>query len=428
MERLAPRYRVALAMGVLGLLGLAGCGNNSNRTAAAGSPGPSATPSAASSCTGNPIRLMVNAPLTGPYPDPELLAGAKGAAHAENEACSLGRPIQIESCDNKFDPNLSTACARQSVTDNVLAQLGDSGNFPDLQLPILAKAGIPSVGGLATSAAEFTSPLVFPTTDALGTLVAGVTLAKSIGRASFEVVQVDLPGVTSFISLMKGQGQALGLTQTGSILVPADAVDMAQYAAQLVASKADTFIVALPASQFDPLVKALAQLGVNFRKTAMITFATVISAPDLARLGTTADGMYLVGNYWPVDDTSNAGIRQMLAGLTAAGIKNTDQADALVRGWDSVRLVTLALHGVATNDINSATLVTAFNKLPAVNWPESPSIDFGRHAYGSDFPAFAGFRLFSRQVVVDRFSNGKVTVGSPGFVDTLKPYAAEQKS
>src|SRR5580658_10237151 len=67
-----------------------------------------------SSCTGKPLQFTSIASLTGPLSVPSLTAETKNATAAAlkavNSQCALGRPIAIDLCDDKSDPNAAQQC------------------------------------------------------------------------------------------------------------------------------------------------------------------------------------------------------------------------------------------------------------------------------------------------------------------------------
>src|SRR4051794_10278770 len=70
-----------------------------------------------------PVKLMVIAPVATPIQNvPDAEAGAQAAAAAINKAGGInGRAIQIEFCNTRSAVNAATQCARQAVSDQVVA-------------------------------------------------------------------------------------------------------------------------------------------------------------------------------------------------------------------------------------------------------------------------------------------------------------------
>ena len=71
--------------------------------------------------------------------------------------------IQVEVCNDNFDPNEAAACARQAVDDGVVAIVGPASGYASSALPILEEAQIPYLNGTgAGGVIELTSPVSFP--------------------------------------------------------------------------------------------------------------------------------------------------------------------------------------------------------------------------------------------------------------------------
>src|SRR4029453_8716055 len=73
-----------------------------------------------------------------------------------------GHPIEIEACNDQSDQKAAAACARQAVSDKVVAVLGLFSLFGDAILPVLESAKIPYVGNTILSASDSSSPMAFP--------------------------------------------------------------------------------------------------------------------------------------------------------------------------------------------------------------------------------------------------------------------------
>src|SRR6266545_7286628 len=108
-----------------------------------------------------PIRIGALVPVTGL--GLSYYASAFRAAERSINARGgvRGRPIQIEICDDRSDPNLAQFCARRLVRDGVIATAASISEFSMVETPILDAAGIPQVMNEALNPKDFTLPSVF---------------------------------------------------------------------------------------------------------------------------------------------------------------------------------------------------------------------------------------------------------------------------
>ncbi|HSZ37757.1 MAG TPA: hypothetical protein VK773_11760, partial [Acidimicrobiales bacterium] len=101
------------------------------------------------SCAGKPLQFTSIASLTGPLSIPSLSTEAKDATAAAlkavNSQCALGRPIAVDLCDDKSDPNAAEQCGLEAKSNGSLALFGSSGTFTNgttaAQLPGVLTAG-----------------------------------------------------------------------------------------------------------------------------------------------------------------------------------------------------------------------------------------------------------------------------------------------
>src|SRR5437879_6365744 len=133
--RLRSSVPLATVVAVL-LLAAAACGSSntsttttappSSATTAAGQTGATTTSAAAGPATGAPIKIMTIATLQSPnLAAPQVETAVRARVAALNKAGGInGRPIEPEFCNDKFDPNEGSACARKAVDDKVVAVVG----------------------------------------------------------------------------------------------------------------------------------------------------------------------------------------------------------------------------------------------------------------------------------------------------------------
>src|SRR5208282_5677208 len=135
--RLRGLGAVVAGVAALSLLG-AGCSSSS-----------SGSGSSSSSASAAPIKVGVIVPEnTQIYNVPDVVAAMRAAAYAENKAGGLnGRKVVVDFCNEEANPNQATACARQMISDGVVATdytLSVAQAGPQIDA-ILQAAGIPQL-------------------------------------------------------------------------------------------------------------------------------------------------------------------------------------------------------------------------------------------------------------------------------------------
>jgi ABC-type branched-subunit amino acid transport system substrate-binding protein len=413
-----------LALSLLGVLALAGCGGSSGGTTNAGA-SPGGASASAASCTGTTVKVMTIATLSGAVGlHKEIPEATQSAAKAINASCELGVPMEVIACDDKFDPNTASACARQAVSEKVLAVIGDTGQFGQQTIPILRAAKIPTVGFYQNGKEASSSPTSFPFEFGL-TLVRGeIDTAASLGATKIAMVYINTPAVQFLVDLAKTQIASLGGKLVASIGVAPTATDLSTAAGQVTSSGAEAVLPILLEGGTLQLLKAMRDQGTDLNKVHYITSGLTATPAVLAKWGAaTTEGIYITQGAWPIQDSSNAGIAKMRAELSAAGNDPSAQSDYGVIAWTAMHSVAKLMKGEAT--IDGASLMAKLNSSPVVTEPTIPSIDFSKPAYPSD-PVLSKLRIFANQVIASRIVKGTPQVITDGFQSTENKFTVKR--
>jgi ABC-type branched-subunit amino acid transport system substrate-binding protein len=193
-----------------------------------------------------PITIGALVPVTGlglPY----YMAAFSAAVRSINAHGGIrGRPVRLENCDDRNDPNLAQACARQLVGDGVVATVGDISTFSMVEAPILDEAGIAQVGNTALNPEDSTLPTAFPLTGGLVDLMAGSLVGmKRRGLHSLFVVTTDTPPGRLIVQLAGQLVRGAGVSLAGASYTPLAATDLGAYVQAAVQSKTEVVFPAL---------------------------------------------------------------------------------------------------------------------------------------------------------------------------------------
>jgi ABC-type branched-subunit amino acid transport system substrate-binding protein len=158
-----------------------------------------------------------------------------------------GRPVRVEVCDDRYDPNLAQACARQLISDGVIATAGDISGLSMVEDPILDEAGVPEVMNEAVNEEDFTLPSVFLLDGGIFVTIAGELVGmKRRGLRSLFAITGDVQTGQTIIQMTAQLSRAAGVNLAGNALVPLAATDLTSYVHTAMQSKADLVFPVLP--------------------------------------------------------------------------------------------------------------------------------------------------------------------------------------
>jgi ABC-type branched-subunit amino acid transport system substrate-binding protein len=413
MKVFKPRtVLVTVASSILLLAALVGCGNSDSEDKADADDGTSSA-----SCPGDPVKFGVISVLTGTSripADPSMVDGAKAAAAAVNSSCELGRPIEIVACDSKDDSNEQIACGRKMVSEGVVAYMGNDGGGGTNWFPITSEAGIPEIGGPGLSSTESTSPLWFPLTGSVHDTLAYATVANAaLSDVNAAMVAFDSPAVAFYGDLFKEQTENLGGTWVGSFPVPATAVDMTQYAAQVADAEVNAVYPILGGDQGIGLAQQLSTFGGSLEDMVFIQLGTVTTCEFLDQIGSAGEGMWIVDTAWPVAwSEDNPGAQQFFDELKDADLPSDscDVTEYGLQAWSAVHIMTELLKG--SSSLDAKTLVEKLKTSGPIDRPELPgTINWNEQPFADD-PTLSALRVSSDGFFLSRIVDGEPVMQS----------------
>jgi Periplasmic binding protein len=375
-------------------------------------------------CTGEPVKFTAIITGTGALAFPSVARdyqdGVTAAVAGVNAECATGRPLEVTVCDDKSDPNESTACGRTAAEDGSLAIVVSSGNFTGAEA-----SGLPSVLGGGANQFDLTSPLSYPSSNAVTQIIGSVSAAAGAGATSYLMVAVDNPQTRFLVDLVSGYGEPLGVAVEG-LFFPPETTDYAPIAAQVTSRNPDSIGMIVPS--LVPFINAMDAEGISPQDIPMFTSVNLAPPEVIAELGDKIDGVYLIAQSIPPQQVGNAGIDQMLAEFEAAGIDTPvdDVGSFAVDAWSKIHSVADAIAALNPEEIaalDSDTLVAAAVALGAVERPEVAPFDLSTSAF-ADNEMLAPFRLFTREALAIRIEDGKY-VPVTEFGDVTKPFTLE---
>jgi ABC-type branched-subunit amino acid transport system substrate-binding protein len=258
---------------------------------------PAAVPVPPGPATGPPLVVGTLVPLSGPgLADPAMLAGVKAAARSLNLAGGVdGHPVQVVECDDGNDMGRAEACARELVADQVVAVAGGASLFGDRIAAVLGQAGVPEVGMVPLSAAEYNAPNVFLLDSGnAGAYLAALALAYQAGLRSFFVALSDAARGQDLLTVLKLAARRVGpgiSLRSGSPGPASPGLGPLVQAA--AAAQAQALVPVVAPGQLASLVAAAGQAQHGFRYVAAWRQLSPSDLDSLGRSGGPLDGALL---------------------------------------------------------------------------------------------------------------------------------------
>jgi branched-chain amino acid transport system substrate-binding protein len=307
--------------GLLGLLAmvaaallLAACGSSSNTSNSSASAGTSAPAAGSTSTITVGSAISVNSPI---LDDAERKAGIEAAISDINAAGGInGHQVKFDFCDTQYNPNQEIDCARQMVSDHVVAVINPDflANQTGEPYKVLAAAGIPVVGDSGLSPAGMASPNSFPLAGGIPGWVFGADDNAIRAGATKIAVASDTNPSAEFAGKMAASGLAAAKIKPVSVVIadPSSDPTFSSAAAKLMAGGTNGIVVAMAPENVPKLVVALRQAGY---KGIISSLSAIVPSQIVAALKSAANGILLSSQTALVTDTANPGVAKFLADM-----------------------------------------------------------------------------------------------------------------
>ena len=268
--------------------------------------------------TGEPIKLLNISTLESPvFSAPQVQSAIEARVKSINEAGGVaGRPIEIEFCNDKFDPNEASACARKAVDEKVVAVVGSLNLFAANIFPILSDAGIPWIGGAGSSGAiELTDPISYPIHGGTPSMIVGdgAALVTMKGAHTVSIVGDDNPGSANGVDLFE-QGVSLAGGESKTFIAPAGTVDYSALVGQAMEGNPDAVAVATVPANAAKFIKTLRDAGY---KGVVGGVSSAFPKAAIDALGADANGILIGFRMIPTTNTANPTVAKFLADMAA---------------------------------------------------------------------------------------------------------------
>lgn len=371
---------------------------------------------AASSASSEPIRVMTVASVNYNGPNfKNIHEAARIYASWINAKGGInGRRLEVTNCDDKGDPNIGAACARQAQEKKMVAVIGSFTFSGPKIMPILEAAKIPWFGICCpVDASEFTSKMSFPLGNGFAVVAGHAFMAAKICQ-KFNILNLDYPGAAFIELLTKNILKSLGQEAkfTGKhVKIPLEVGGDLAPAAREVTSGADCVISGLGEANWAAFLPALQQTGSKvqfFGAQGNLDAKVAGPFPELTN-------NFIVTGMFP--DIAKPVWKDYRAAIKTYKADTKQDYNSLggLGTWAAYTAFTKIASGVK-GTLTNASFLAAANKTTNLDTGGMvPKIDFTKEWNPTGLEGFN--RLFNRNVTYQTIKNGKIVPWKPGFYD-----------
>ena len=366
--------------------------------------------------TGDPIKVATMGEFdvaSAGTKNPEWPGAVQARAKAINKAGGLKdasgktHQLQVIVCNSALDPNKATQCANDAVAQKVVAVIGINSSEEPSMVPPLAAAGIPIIAPVPVDPSVTTSSVSFPITSGVpGDFIAMPQLLADRGATKISLIYPDIPGAAAAKLFVSAGIKKAGAQDGGSVPVATDATDLTPAIVAATQNGTNGVVAFLLGNTQGTLLQQAKQQNI----TAKLATASAFLTPSLlSSLGSTTNGLYVVGTTVPITSKTKGGT--MFSKDMNAFDKSLSQTDLAAQNW----LGTWVFERVAKTlpDITAASVLDAMGKVSNMDMGGlTPPLTTTTPFNSQSNPTFNALlpRLYNPTVVYEQVKNGKVYV------------------
>jgi ABC-type branched-subunit amino acid transport system substrate-binding protein len=364
---------VGVVLAVCAVLMAAACsssGSSSSSSAAAAT----SSGGGSSAATGSAVTVLTIAPTNSPEGNhPEVYAAVQAAALAFNKAGGVkGHKVNVIYCNDSATATGAAQCAREAVSDHVVAVVGGQSVYGDSINPILQQAGIPNIGNSPIETSDFSSPISFPIdAGGLANFQGDVFALAKMGLSKVAVAVIDTPTAAPIVASLAAaiktaktpDGTPVKLVAT--VKIPITVSDFTPYSQTLKSAGAQGIIAVESPQQIEGLMKADQSLGNKFTYSCGANNFSTTDAQAIGQLGTMIGTLDMLP---PTGDSTGAQeFRADMAAAQEAGVSNAnDLSYTALASWEGMQAFKAAADTVP-GALTSTSLLAAVRSAKDVN-------------------------------------------------------------
>jgi ABC-type branched-subunit amino acid transport system substrate-binding protein len=353
--------------------------------------------------SGDPVKVMVMGSFTGLYDTSFSFDVANAVAQAVNvEGGIQGRPMEILTCDDKFDPNATLDCARQASDEGAVAIISGlvlAGDYIDYA----AQEGIPVIPAVGFQSAEFQNDISFPIT-AGGAGLATAAIAEVLGQGvtRISLVYDESSGVAKPAAEAAAAGlEAQGIEVTNVIPMAIDLPDGSSIVAAAEADDAQGVALLVQGVQAAQFISAADLAGSDL---VIGSYDLSLEPATIKTLGPAVDGVLMASSFKQLTSTDDPAVQEFLAQLAAYDSSLTTEEWSIpgvgLGIYASTHLVAQAANAAASAD--AAGVLAAMSTITDFDIGITAPIDFS--APNTNFiPGFT--RIFNTKYFINQIQD-----------------------
>jgi ABC-type branched-subunit amino acid transport system substrate-binding protein len=348
----------ALAVTALALTACGSDDDTATTTTSSSAPADTGTTTAAAP-TGAPIKILQTSPDNNTTLSiPTIHQAADAAVQSINAAGGVaGRPLKIEWCNNRNDPNQAVSCARKAVQSGAIATVGDFVTADSGYMDVLQKAGLPAVGNWPLTPPDYKNPASFPLHGGTtGINWALPTYLKTLGSVkSMAILSYPIASSREAATASKEAAEANGITVPHAEELAYGGPDPSAAVAKAMGGSPDSLSATLSAGDFAKVLQALNVAG----ESPKVMAATVsLPADTLKSVGPLAEGVYL-DSLFPSDPDAPE-LAEFKADMDKYAPKGLIRDDYAINAWIAVNLLKQVAEGIQ-GDVTAKSVSDALN-------------------------------------------------------------------
>jgi branched-chain amino acid transport system substrate-binding protein len=362
-----------------------------------------------------PILIGGSGPNSGQaFNAPEQLEGLEIAIAAINAAGGVnGRPLQLEYCDGKFDPNAEISCARQMAKNKIVAAVDPffTADSSGTAYKILDDAGIPQISR-GSSTSQLTSPQSYLLSSGLPGWYYGVASSLISSGARKVSILVSPVGTAQFAAKIMTEALEKARIQYSIVeFDPKADPTGATAAAKAMADGVQGVGLSMTTGALPIVVTAMRRAGY----TGSIASCSCSFTPAVIQaLGPDAEGIDVVSQTAFSTDTTNPGVREYLADLKAYG-NGAAPKEIGMFAWSSIKLFAELASRLDTVDAVSVGAAFESARDPIDVGTAAPWATADKRPPLPEYP-----RVINTSVQIGVVRNGSITADGKGFVDPFE--------